>query len=60
MSGVKRLTVWTNGSVIKRYQGQDKRDPRSNYKTSPTRGFRKMTAVLYELDPVIQEAPANE
>lgn len=42
---VSELTVWSNGTKIRRYQGQDKRDTVWHPKE---KGFRKMTALLVE------------
>lgn len=41
------VNVWSNGRVIRRYQGQDK--SRHNYSTSAENGYRKMVAILIEV-----------
>lgn len=43
---VSVVDVWSNGRVIRRYQGQDK--SRYNYSTSASNGYRRMTAILIE------------
>ncbi|NGM81220.1 hypothetical protein G5B47_02205 [Paenibacillus sp. 7124] len=38
--------VWTNGKIVRQFKGQEKYYERYNGRTSPERGFSKMTAIL--------------
>ena len=37
-------SVWSNGTMIRRYQGQNEQSTKS-----PAKGFRKMVAILVEV-----------
>lgn len=41
------VNVWSNGRVIRRYQGQGE-----GFTRSPERGYRKMVAILIEVGDV--------
>lgn len=43
---VSTVKVWSNGRVIRRYQGQDK----IGAYNGPSKGFRIMTAILVETE----------
>lgn len=44
---VNVIDAWSNGSVIRRYQGQDR--SRYNYSTSTVNGYKRMVAILIEI-----------
>lgn len=44
---VNVIDAWSNGSVIRRYQGQDR--SRHNYSTSTVNGYKRMVAILIEI-----------
>lgn len=46
MNEVTRMTVWSNGKSIRAYRAQDKRMDVTT--RTPEKGYRKMTAVLYD------------
>ncbi|QPK89852.1 hypothetical protein IEN91_05285 [Bacillus velezensis] len=43
---INTFTVWSNGTKIRRYQGQDKNSTQHH----PDKGFKKMIAILVEID----------
>lgn len=54
-ANVDVITVWSDGKTVRQFKGQDKYyEKHSVGRTSPERGFRKMRAILIDIDEVFE------